>query len=65
MARAAEAVAAKMRGNPDFMKHVRAINLKMDRQFVTDWGLMLQEADDLEKTARTFSDLLSNPIQVP
>jgi predicted RND superfamily exporter protein len=57
MARAAEAVAAQMRANPTFMQYVRAINLKLDRQFVTDWGLMLQEVDDLEKTARTFSEV--------
>jgi predicted RND superfamily exporter protein len=57
MIRAAEAFVAEMRASPDVMDRVRAINLKLDRRFVTDWGLMLQEKRDLEKTARAFSQL--------
>lgn len=55
--RAAEAYAAEVRANPRLMSYVRTLDLKLDREFVTDWGLLLQEAEDLEKTRKTFSAL--------
>jgi hypothetical protein len=57
MIEAAEAFAAAVRGNPEAMQYVKAINLKMDREFIRKWGLMLQEAEDLEESRDTFSEL--------
>jgi predicted RND superfamily exporter protein len=57
MAEAAEAFAAAVRGDPETMQYIKAINLKMDREFVTTWGLMLQKAEDLEQSRETFARL--------
>ena len=57
MAEVAEAFFAAIRGNPEAMQYVKTINLKMDREFVTQWGLMLQSADDLERSRETFAEL--------
>jgi predicted RND superfamily exporter protein len=57
MAEAAEAFAAAVRSSPEAMQYVKTINLKMDREFVTQWGLMLQKAEDLEQSRHTFARL--------
>lgn len=57
MAEGAEAFAAAVRNSPEVMQHVKTINLKMDREFVTNWGLMLQKAKDLEQFRDTFAEL--------
>jgi hypothetical protein len=57
MAEAAEAFAAAVRSSPEAMQYVKTINLKMDREFVTKWGLMLQKAEDLEQSRETFAEL--------
>jgi predicted RND superfamily exporter protein len=57
MAEAAEAFAASVRNSPEAMQYVKTINLKMDREFITKWGLMVQKAEDLEKTRETFAEL--------
>lgn len=57
MAQGAEAFAAAVRNSPEVMQYVKTINLKMDREFVTNWGLMLQKAKDLEQTRDTFAEL--------
>ncbi|UCF96880.1 MAG: MMPL family transporter [Spirochaetaceae bacterium] len=57
MIRSAEAYAAEVRANPRLMSYVHTIDLKLDREFVSTWGLLLQEAEDLEKTGETFSAL--------
>jgi predicted RND superfamily exporter protein len=57
MAEAAEAFAASLRSSPEAMQYVKTINLKMDREFVTKWGLMLQKAEDLKRTRENFAEL--------
>ncbi|MBN2551303.1 MAG: MMPL family transporter [Spirochaetales bacterium] len=57
MGEAAEAFAAAVRQSPEAMRYVKTINLKMDRSFLTQWGLMLQEATDLEQSRKTFAEL--------
>jgi predicted RND superfamily exporter protein len=57
MAAAAEAFAAAVRNSPEAMQYVKTISLKMDREFVTKWGLMLQKAEDLERSRDTFAEL--------
>ena len=53
----AESYAREVRANPRLMSYVHAIDLKLDREFVTNWGLLLQETEDLEQTRETFSAL--------
>jgi len=57
MGQCAEDFVTAVRANDKLMQEVKAINLKIDRQFIDDWGLMLQKAKDLEKTQKTFSEL--------
>jgi len=57
MGQCAEDFVLALKANSEIMKDVKAINLKIDRQFIDDWGLMLQKAKDLEKTKNTFSQL--------
>lgn len=57
MEQCAEDFVSAFKANSEIMKDVKAINLKIDRQFIDDWGLMLQKAKDLEKTQKTFSQL--------
>ncbi|MBN2551304.1 MAG: hypothetical protein JXB06_00980, partial [Spirochaetales bacterium] len=57
MIRAAESYAREVRANPRLMSYVHTIDLKLDREFVSTWGLLLQEAEDLERTRETFSAL--------
>jgi len=53
----AENYAQEVRANPRLMSYVHTIDLKLDREFVSTWGLLLQEAEDLEHTRDTFSAL--------
>jgi predicted RND superfamily exporter protein len=53
----AESYAREVRANPRLMSYVHTIDLKLDREFVMTWGLLLQEAEDLEQTRDTFSAL--------
>jgi len=57
MAEGAEAFAAAVRNSPEVMQYIKTINLKMDREFVTNWGLVLQKAKDLEQSRDTFAEL--------
>jgi len=57
MGQCAEDFVASVRANDRLMREIKAINLKVDRQFMDDWGLMLAKAKDLEKTQETFSEL--------
>ena len=57
MAQCAEEFVAEFEKNESIRPYIKAINLKLDRDFVTRWGLMLQKAEDLEKTRTTFSEL--------
>lgn len=57
MGQCAEDFVAAVRANDRLMEDIKAINLKIDRQFIDDWGLMLQKARDIEKTAETFAEL--------
>jgi predicted RND superfamily exporter protein len=62
MAGAAEAFAAAVRSSPEAMQYVKTISLKMDRAFVTRWGLMMQKAEDLDRTRETFAELNMLPF---
>ena len=53
----AEEYVREVQANPSLMSYVHSIDLKLDREFVASWGLLLQEAEDLEQTRDTFSAL--------
>ena len=53
----AEDFVAAVQANDTLMQKIKAINLKVDRQFIDDWGLMLSKAKDIEKTNETLAEL--------
>jgi predicted RND superfamily exporter protein len=53
----AESYVQEVRANPLLMSYVHSVDLKLDREFVSTWGLLLQEAEDLESTRQTLSAL--------
>lgn len=57
MGQCAEDFVTAVRANDHLMGDIKAINLKIDRQFIDDWGLMLSAAEDIAKTAETFAQL--------
>jgi predicted RND superfamily exporter protein len=57
MGQCAEEFVAAVRANERLMQDIKAINLKIDRQFIDDWGLMLAKAKDIEKSGETFAEL--------
>jgi len=57
MGQCAEDFVAMVRANEKLVQSIKAINLKTDRQFIDDWGLMLSKAKDIEKTSQTLSQL--------
>ncbi len=62
MINAAEALAAITEDSPEAMQYISSINLKLDRDFVARWGLMLQEAKELERSRIMFSNLNLLPL---
>lgn len=57
MIQCAEEFVAEFRRNATAMRLTKAINLKVDREFITNWGLLLQKPQDIEKTRHNFSQL--------
>ncbi|RKX75376.1 MAG: hypothetical protein DRP87_14720 [Spirochaetes bacterium] len=57
MVQCAEAFVQGVRDNEKLMEYVRAINLKIDKKFMRDWGLMFQKAEDLKRTKEMLSEL--------
>ncbi len=53
----AEDFVKETRSREDIMKYVKAINLKTERDFAINWGLMLQKAKDIKQTKKMFSKL--------
>ena len=57
LAVAAEEIARKIKANTEVMDITRAIDLKLEREFVENWGLLLQKEEDLERTMDQFAEL--------
>ena len=57
MGQCAEDFVAAVQANDTLMRKIKAINLKVDRQFIDDWGLMLSKAKDIDKTSETLAEL--------
>lgn len=47
MVACAEALVTAIEARPELREYIRTIHLKLDKDFVTQWGLLLQEAEDL------------------
>jgi predicted RND superfamily exporter protein len=62
MARGARAFVEEFRGRPGAMELVNAINLELDRNFAADWGLLLQDTDDLERSLTMLETVNLLPI---
>jgi uncharacterized protein len=56
MAAAAEDLAAKMRAKPELNRYIRSISLKLDKDFVLDWGFMLQKPADIRRMRDLFKE---------
>jgi predicted RND superfamily exporter protein len=57
LARSADRLVTLIKEDQEVMDLTRAINLKLDRGFIDDWGLMLQKEEDLERTLARFDQL--------
>lgn len=54
MAAAAEELAAKIQAKPELNRFVRSVTLKLDKDFIRNWGFMLQKPSDLRRMAKLF-----------
>lgn len=57
MTACAESFAGKLKANEKVMGLIRAINLKIERDFITRWGFLFQEAEDIKKNRDILGDL--------
>ena len=57
MIRCAEDYVNSIRSTDELMKHLRAITLAVDDEFIRKWGLLLQDTEDLGQMRSTFSEL--------
>ncbi len=56
MAAAAEKLAAAMRAKPELNQYIRSISLKLDEDFVLDWGFLLQKPEDIKRMRELFDE---------
>lgn len=56
MAAAAEDLAAEMRAKPELNRYIRSISLKLDKDFVLDWGFVLQKPSDIRRMRDLFKE---------
>ena len=57
MIAAAEDLANGFRASEGLKPYISNVNLKVDREFIVNWGLLLQEAKDLRDMHTTFAKL--------
>ncbi len=57
MAACAEMFAQEVKKNDKVMKYIKVIDLKLDRDFITKWGFLLQKERDLKRSRKIFSAL--------
>jgi len=57
MIECAEEYVKKVQNNKNLMKLIRTIKLKLDKDFIKTWSLMLSKASDLEESKEMFSNL--------
>ncbi len=57
LAEVAERIVSEIEANKAVMEITRAINLKLEREFIENWGLLFQKKSDLERTRNQFAEL--------
>lgn len=57
MAACAETLVKEIQSRADLRPYIRTINLKLDKDFATKWGFLLQEAEDLADSRETFTQV--------
>ena len=57
MAEAADKIVSEIKANKAVMEITRAISLKLEREFIENWGLLFQKKSDLERTRNQFAEL--------
>lgn len=62
MTACAEAFVEEIKSRADMLRYIRAINLKLDKDFITQWGFLLQEADDLADSGKMFAQVNLAPF---
>ncbi len=55
LAAAAEDLAARFRSSPSLAPYIRSVSLKVDEDFILDWGFMLQEPGEIRDNARILA----------
>ncbi|NLY91145.1 MAG: MMPL family transporter [Firmicutes bacterium] len=64
MVACAEALVAEIEARTGLREYIRTINLKLDKDFVTKWGLLLQEAEDLADLKTRFTQVNLLPLLI-
>lgn len=57
MVACAEALVAEIEARAELREYIRTINLKLDKDFIIRWGLLLQEAEDLADLKARFAQI--------
>ncbi|HEY8344253.1 MAG TPA: MMPL family transporter [Bacillota bacterium] len=57
MVACAEDLVAEIEARAELLEYIRTINLKLDKDFITKWGLLLQEAEDLADLKTRFTQV--------
>jgi len=57
MVACAEALVTEIESRAELRQYIRTINLKLDKDFVTKWGFLLQEVDDLADSKKMFAQV--------
>lgn len=57
MVACAEALVEEVEAKAELRKYIRTLNLKLDKDFVTKWGFLLQEVDDLSDSKELFTQV--------
>lgn len=57
MVACAEALVEEVEARAELREYIRTINLKLDKEFVTKWGFLLQEVDDLSDSKELFAQV--------
>ena len=57
MVACAEALVAEIESRAELREYIRTINLKLDKDFVTRWGLLLQDTEDLADLKARFTQV--------
>lgn len=64
MVACAEALVTAIEARAELRENIRTINLKLDRDFATRWGLLLQEAEDLADLKARFTQVNLLPLLI-